>query len=201
MKDKDKELPDRLSARKGKQPTAPSAEVIHLPIKDKNPSKGGAYRGKNPNGERGLTAKQEAFAVAVANGATLSDAYRSSYNVGEKASVRTVWNNASKLADDSRVAARITAEVERLEREKPHDDAATRRILRELFLTIAQSPTAKHSDRLRAAELLGKVDGVSLFTGSTLKDKGDNSPGAGDLKELEKKLVSLLKGQAVDKAS
>lgn len=56
----------------------------------------------------GLTGKQEAFAVAVAGGSTLADAYRAAYSAGKMAN-KTIWEKASHLMADGKVAARVEA--------------------------------------------------------------------------------------------
>lgn len=53
-----------------------------------------------------LTEKQDAFAKAIASGSNQSDAYRAAYNA-EKMKPETVWSNASRLLNDSKVSARI----------------------------------------------------------------------------------------------
>lgn len=53
-----------------------------------------------------LTAKQEAFAAAVASGKTQADAYRSAYNA-ENMKENTVWSKASVLMADGKVSARV----------------------------------------------------------------------------------------------
>lgn len=53
-----------------------------------------------------LTAKQEAFAQAIASGKTQADAYRDAYNA-EKQKDSTLWANASRLMADSKVTARV----------------------------------------------------------------------------------------------
>ncbi len=53
-----------------------------------------------------LTEKQDAFANAIASGSNQSDAYRAAYNA-EKMKPETVWSNASRLLNDSKVSARI----------------------------------------------------------------------------------------------
>lgn len=58
--------------------------------------------------EFGLTPQQERFAQDVAGGQSLTDAYRASYRA-EKMKAETVHENASRLAADSKVAARIQA--------------------------------------------------------------------------------------------
>jgi phage terminase small subunit len=55
-----------------------------------------------------LTAKQEAFAQAVADGMTQSDAYRSAYNAG-KMKPEAIHVNASKLMADAKVALRVAS--------------------------------------------------------------------------------------------
>ena len=55
-----------------------------------------------------LTAKQEAFAQAVASGMTQADAYRSAYDCGNS-SDEVIWNNASTLMKHSEVSIRVAA--------------------------------------------------------------------------------------------
>jgi phage terminase small subunit len=59
--------------------------------------------------EHGLTQQQEAFAVAVAAGSNLSDAYRKAYPRSLKWAPETVHEAASRLAANSKVSARIAA--------------------------------------------------------------------------------------------
>lgn len=55
-----------------------------------------------------LTAKQEAFAQAVVNGGmNQSEAYRSVYDVSEDANPKTIHEEASKVANNRKVATRI----------------------------------------------------------------------------------------------
>ena len=53
-----------------------------------------------------LTAKQEAFAQAIASGKTQADAYRGAYDA-ENMKENSVWTNASKLMSDAKVAQRV----------------------------------------------------------------------------------------------
>lgn len=53
-----------------------------------------------------LTAKQEAFAQAVAGGMTQADAYRSAYDC-ENSTDKTVVEEASRVAADRNVSARV----------------------------------------------------------------------------------------------
>ena len=53
-----------------------------------------------------LTAKQEAFAQAIADGLGQADAYRFAYDA-EQMKDETVYPNASRLINNSKVAARV----------------------------------------------------------------------------------------------
>lgn len=54
-----------------------------------------------------LTAKQEAFAQAVAGGMTQADAYRASYDC-ENSIDETIYSNSSQLIADTKVSQRVT---------------------------------------------------------------------------------------------
>lgn len=53
-----------------------------------------------------LTAKQEAFSQAIADGLGQADAYRMAYSA-DSMKDGTVYSNASRLMNDSKVAARV----------------------------------------------------------------------------------------------
>lgn len=53
-----------------------------------------------------LTAKQEAFCQAIADGLSQAEAYRKAYNAS-KSKPETVWSKASELMADGKVAARV----------------------------------------------------------------------------------------------
>lgn len=53
-----------------------------------------------------LTAKQEAFCQYIADGMSQADAYRNAYDAADSKD-ETIYPNASRLASDSKVAARI----------------------------------------------------------------------------------------------
>lgn len=59
--------------------------------------------------EHGLTPKQEVFAVAVASGSNLSDAYRQAYPGSLKWKQEHVHVKASEMASSAKVARRIAA--------------------------------------------------------------------------------------------
>ena len=53
-----------------------------------------------------LTEKQEAFAQNIIMGMSQAEAYRNAYNT-KKMSDKTVWENASRLMNNSKVIARV----------------------------------------------------------------------------------------------
>jgi hypothetical protein len=55
-----------------------------------------------------LTAKQEAFAQAVASGMSQAEAYRTHYDVDPDCKPETIWVNASQLMSDTNVSQRVT---------------------------------------------------------------------------------------------
>lgn len=58
---------------------------------------------------RGLTPKQETFAVELAKGSTQAAAYRVAYPKSQRWADATVWSKASLLAADGKVQARVQA--------------------------------------------------------------------------------------------
>lgn len=102
-----------------------------------------------------LTDKQEKFARAIAlDGMNQSDAYRACYDT-ETENQKTVWDNASQLANSTEVAQRI-AEL-RGETATPQIMNAIQR--RETLTAIANNPEASLGDRMKAIDLLNKMDG------------------------------------------
>ena len=139
-----------------------------------------------------LTSKQSAFVQAILKGANQSDAYRAAYNA-ENMSDGTVWSEASKLFANPKVSARIRAGRARQEEVAVHSGAALRlHVEKELFdlTTKADSDQAK----LRALELLGKLDKVGAFTERVEQVAHDAGPEALQ-SELEEKLKKAFAGQ------
>ena len=101
-----------------------------------------------------LTAKQEAFAKAIVEGMNQADAYRSAYSTKNMAD-KTVWENASRLAADSKVSARIAELRERLASESIMSAQQRLRWLTEIIM----NSDASMSDKLKAADIMNKMQG------------------------------------------
>ena len=95
----------------------------------------------------GLTAKQARFAALLAQGYTQSAAYREAYDTnGAKA--ETVWQEASRLAHDPKVSARVR-ELLRDARIEDLDSPA------EAFRALLQDIDAARADRNWSAVMAG----------------------------------------------
>jgi len=138
--------------------------------------------GKEPDK---LTGKQLAFVQAILKGENQSDAYRLAYNA-ENMSPQAIWTEAGRLFRHPGVSRRITAGRAAQARQAVHTGASLRsHIERELFelSTNAESDQA----RLRALELLGKLEKVGAFT-ERVEQVDDNL----SAKEIEAELQALL---------
>lgn len=115
-----------------------------------------------PNARR-LTGKREAFAIAVAEGLSLTDAYRRAFDIRPRTKAKSVWEAASRLASDSNVSTRVRelkAKVE--ERAVDTIEAQRQAVVARLWAeaTDLENPAAC---RIRALELLGRTGALRLF--------------------------------------
>jgi len=116
--------------------------------------------GKDANG---LTAKQEAFCQGVgARGETLAAAYRAAYDTSGMAPA-TVHNEAFKLMTRQEIAARVNTLVREKQANASHDAARIRSHVIERLHSESVNPDNPPAARVRALELLGKLDVVGAF--------------------------------------
>ena len=101
-----------------------------------------------------LTAKQEKFVQNLINGMNQADAYRNAYSCNNM-SDSTIWSNASRLAADSKVSARLSELRDRLA--KPSIMTAQKRL--EWLTEIINSEKENTGDKLRAIDLMNKMQG------------------------------------------
>ena len=104
-----------------------------------------------------LTSKQEAFAQAVASGMSQSDAYRSSYDVGVDTLDASVWEQASCIANDLKVASRIAL----LKDEIAAQSLWTRLDSVKVLKSIADDGSARHGDKTGAVKVLNEMHGYN----------------------------------------
>ena len=137
-----------------------------------------------------LTSKQEHFCQLVAQGETLTEAYRQAYSVKEGTKPSTVWVNASKLAtENTKVAHRIKAIT---------DDIAARKRTEEDRLKIWVTDRLKDeamsadSDSARVAALTQLGRSVGMFTDKVEQDaKADRSSSEIEA-DLQRRLAALM---------
>jgi len=103
-----------------------------------------------------LTAKQEAFAQAIADGKNQSDAYRAAYSAGNmKPEVINV--KASQLAADGKVKVRVNELKEAL----ANKSLWTREQSVAVLAEVVGSRDAKHSDKISAVKVLNDMQGFN----------------------------------------
>jgi phage terminase small subunit len=130
-----------------------------------------------------LTAKQERFALRLAEGETQADAYRHVYRAHEMGSA-AVWSEASRLAHNPKVAARVQelkAEAEERRRMAALDreEAILNRLEHEAL--TARTDGA----RVKALELLGKH--LGMFTDRVVVEPPDRTE-----EEIEQAILMRL---------
>jgi hypothetical protein len=142
----------------------------------------------------GLTDKQEKFARLVSDGEKLTSAYRKVYNVKNTTKEKSVWEQASALASNLKVASRISA----LTRLKEEDFSTQVRRRSEYVLRKLQEEVERidnrSSDKISALALLGKSVGLFTDKVETVNNTDRNSVDIEE--ELEKKLSELLGNKA-----
>lgn len=101
-----------------------------------------------------LTAKQEQFAKGIAEGMSQADAYRSAYST-DNMKDSTIWENASRLMNDSKVLAR----VRELRDMAAKDTIMTAQQRKEWLTTVINDPEVDINARLKASDQLNKMEG------------------------------------------
>jgi phage terminase small subunit len=101
-----------------------------------------------------LTDKQERFVRNIIEGMNQADAYRSAYP-NQRMSDKTIWETASKLMKNPKVATRL-AEL-RNELAKPSIMTAQERL--EWLTKLIMSDEESTSDKLKATDIMNKMQG------------------------------------------
>ena len=141
-----------------------------------------------------LTHKQDSFARLVAQGKTLSDAYRASYSVSPETLDKTIWDASSKLAANPVVSQRINSLKAVVINEDWQDMSKLRAVALKTLHTeaLGLGEDTKSSSRISAAVAIGKLTEVDLFTDHKVIEHRDDGR-LTDLKvKLEQRLTALL---------
>jgi len=143
-----------------------------------------------------LTPRQEAFARLVAQGHSLSDAYRGTYSSRGKAS--TVNVSASQLAKTPKIHNRIEVLLKQQEMAMHRDAVAIRRHVFAGLMRESRNETARPSERISALIALGKIDVVSMFREvRSIEDRTERKPEEVEA-ELRSKLRELFRPETIE---
>ncbi len=145
----------------------------------------------------GLTAKQENYCRYVANGLTGVSAYRQAFGVSDDAMPETVYNRSAALMRKPEVKQRIDHLLIEKEQIAVNDYAVIRRFVIERLQLEALDEDNNGGTRVRALELLGKMDKVQLFSDKPQKDEKPTSK-RDITKELEQRLTKILASRTLD---
>ena len=136
-----------------------------------------------------LTAKQDHYCRVRASGMNKSDAYRAAYDTSNMAA-QTVYGCSAALERDQRIADRIEFYHQEILEVNKHDAAHLRAVALRTLLEVAENRNNPPSSRTRAAELLGKVDGVRLFEDTKQSESVEDAKNA--IRTLQQKLKALV---------
>ena len=179
--DSDK-APNKVKGKHKGKPTKPALALVAdnvLPM-----AKG---QGK---GAFGLTAKQEAFCQAIAQGDSGAAAYRKAYSA-ENMAQHTIHNEACKLLARRDIADRVNAVIGQKKAKSSHDDARIKQHVIENLWQESQDRNNPATVRVRALELMGRIHSVGLFVDkvetTTLEARSPDEIS----KELKERLAKL----------
>ena len=145
---------------------------------------------------RKLTPKQLHFARCIASGMSQTDAYKEAYN-SSNMKVQTIYEQASRLANDSMIAARVDSLVRLKEQAVVRSTVGLRSKVLTKLEGFMDTATVQDGNRIRATELLGKS--IGLFK-DVIEDNRDNDKTPEQLTALlEQKLAGLISPDAPNK--
>ncbi|AGN30393.1 hypothetical protein SXAG_00112 [Synechococcus phage S-CBS4] len=101
-----------------------------------------------------LTAKQEKFCQAIADGMTQADAYRAAYSA-DKTSDKVVYVKASEMMADGKISVRVSELKSALEAKQ----LWTREESVKTLAGIAKDNDAKQADQINAVKALNTMHG------------------------------------------
>lgn len=122
--------------------------------------------GAASSGQTKLTASQRAFAYQMALGKTKAESFRQSRPNGRKSTAKpaTASRRGQELTSHSAIQAQIDAFKLALEAQQHNTPAALRALAIHKLTEHAINPDTPPAQQIKAAELLGKMTEVALFT-------------------------------------
>lgn len=144
---------------------------------------------------QGLTAKQEAYALARFNGAGPSEAYREAFDT-DRSNDETVRRSAYELDRNPNIVARVYQLTAERMKQSSLLPSLSPEFVTDGIMRIAMFGL-KETTQLRAYELLGKVAGIDLFRETTRVERVDRTAEDVD-RELKAKLQAMMDGMTID---
>ena len=136
-----------------------------------------------------LTAKQEKFCSMVADGETLADAYRNSYDVKPSTQEKSIWQSASRLMANVKVTSRVTQLInEKKVSALQEEEKKKSFVLSQLQKIALEGDTS--ASKVSALSWLGKS--IGMFTDRVEQTVSEKSVSEIE-QELQHKLDDLIK--------
>ncbi len=137
----------------------------------------------------GLTIKQEGFAKDVGyNGKTLYQSYVDNYDA-KNMNHGTIYTEASKLGSNPIIAQRVEHYFKQRAAQTSHKPEKIRAIIVDGLLDMLGDKTVRPNEKLKAYELLGKIDNVGLFKERSVTETVEVKSAV----EIEERIKELLK--------
>jgi hypothetical protein len=176
-----------------KENPAEVSELLRAAVQGEqtNRTNNGKVRGTNKPKHSGLTARQQAFVLAVSKGLTYSDAYRQAYGA-ERSTPQTISVEANRLLNNPKIAVLLEQKISRQESVVLASKANTEAHIKAQLLEHAHNFKTE-SGKLKALELLGKS--VGMFTDRVESTVIKQSPE--DLKKQLSQHLALLDAETV----
>lgn len=129
-----------------------------------------------------LTPKQEKFCQCIVSGMSAKDSYRTAYNT--KANDKTVYTESTKILAREDVTKRLEELRKPLENQARTTAISEREKKRSWLWNMIENESVSESDRLRAMDLLNKMDAEYININRNIEEKTDISKL--DISALEK---------------
>lgn len=143
--------------------------------------------------EDGITLKQEEFLHQLVKGLPIVEAYAAVF-AAEKMQRADVYRAASNMLDRPAVASRLKKLVEDRKRRMLAADAlyVRQHVLDRLMIESLEYERGTQAGRIKALELLGKVDVVAMFTEKVQSEVTHKRSSSEVEQEIKAKLESYL---------
>ncbi len=145
----------------------------------------------------GLTVSQEDFCRYVANGTPLTAAYRKAFPNVTTSNQDTVYQRAYKLCKKDKIKERIDNLLKEREASAVNDYARIRQFVVDRLQLEAIDQKNSGSARVRALELLGRIDKIQLFAETSGEEAAATKASGDILTELQSRLTKLLGNSAI----